>query len=132
MQLPVQDAIAGRWQVWDYQKKRLRTPVAADANGNMTAELPQVPDNELWFVDRIRTSSNSVKRTQVYLYENDTTSIENIVDGSFSGNFDVADNSSPILLEGGIRLVFQWVGAQVGSLGFARVQWTILRPTQVT
>lgn len=131
MQLPVQAAVAGKWQLWDYQVKRLRTPVVAGADGKMAVELQQVPDNELWLVDRIRVSSTSVIKSQVYLYENDATSLENVIDGSLSGNFDVADNASPILLVGGIRLVFQWEGAEAGSLGFARVQWTILRPVAV-
>jgi hypothetical protein len=50
-----------------------------------------------------------------------------VIDGSYSGEFDVADNASPILLLPTTILVAQWVGAAAGSIGRMRAQITIMR-----
>jgi hypothetical protein len=131
VQLPTQAPLAGKWQLWDYRVKRLRTPVA-DSNGQMLVSLDQVPSDELWLVDRMRVSSDSVRRPEVTLYENDTEP-NSVIDWTPAGRLDIADNSAPILLPAGTVLVIEWTGATpLSAVGYARVQWTILRPNQVT
>lgn len=124
MQLPQQGAVASQWAVWDYTIKTVHSPPAA--GGFALLSLPAVPDNELWFVDRARISSNSTTPTFLYLYDS-IVDDDHVIDGSYSGEFDVADNASPILLLPTTTLIARWVGASAGAIGRARVQMTIMR-----
>ena len=124
MYLPQQSAVASKWAVWDYAIKTVYSPAAS--GGAAQLSLPTVPDNELWFVDRARISTNSTSATFLYLYDS-IVDDDHAIDGSYSGEFDVADNASPILLLPTTTLIARWVGASAGSIGRMRAQLTIMR-----
>lgn len=127
MLLPTADPAVSRWNVWDYVKKTAQSPTPA-AGGSCLAQLPVVPDGELWFVDRLRVLCNSTSNTLAYVYSGtidaDSTTVE---DGTLTGNFDVADNASGLLLVTGEQLTVQWTGASNGAIGRLRAQLTIMK-----
>lgn len=127
MLLPTDSSVIGRWYLWDYQERVIQTQPAA-ANGVMLATFPQVPSNELWFLTRALVQSTSALRTECRLYDSTVTPL-NQLEGTLSGNFDVADMSSPLQLSATTQLLFNWTGATPGAVAIARAQWTVLRQT---
>lgn len=124
MQLPQQSAPAN-WAVWDYDKRPARSATGA-AGGTCQAQLPAVPDNELWFVDRLVVECDSTTSTVAKVYSS-TIDSDGIEDGTLTGNFDVADNAAPILLKPTEQLTVVWTGASNGAIGKFRAQVTIMR-----
>lgn len=125
MYLPVQTSAATRWHVWDYVTREVRSSLPA-AGGICSALLPAVPDNELWFLDRLLVQCDSASATVAYVYL-DQAADENVIDGTFSGNFDVADYAAPHAIERTRQLLVQWQGAAVGAVGRFRAQYTVMR-----
>lgn len=124
MYLPTQDAPAN-WSVWDYDKRSARSTTGA-AGGSCSAQLPAVPDNELWFVDRLRVLCSSSASTVAKVYSS-TLDDDGLEDGTLTGNFDVADYAAPLLLKPTEQLTLVWSGADNGSIGRFRAQITIMR-----
>lgn len=122
MQLPV--AFGPSWSLHEFRSDFLTTKPAA--GGRARVELRQVPQDERWLVDRVVVLCDSTTPTVAFLYLNDTED-RGVLDGTRVGNFDVADMSQPILLEGGTRLIVQWTGASNGAIGSARLQLRILK-----
>ncbi|KAB2809305.1 hypothetical protein F9L07_19895 [Pimelobacter simplex] len=122
MQLPV--AFGPSWFLHEFRSDFLTTAPAA--GGLATAELRQVPQDERWLLDRVVVQCTSTTQTVAFLYLNETED-RGVLDGTRVGNFDVADQSQPILLEGGARLIVQWRGASNGAIGHARLQLRILK-----
>lgn len=127
MLLPQQTAVASRWQVWDYTKRIVRSNVPAGAAGTCFAQLPPVPTDELWFLDRYRVMSNSTTPTVAYLYSGTPDVDDNVEDGTLTGNFDVADNASPLALLPTEQLTVTWTGASLGTIGRFRTQITVMK-----
>lgn len=123
MQVPI--AIAPGWNLHDFRQPVLTTP-AAGGTGLATTELPQVPQDERWLLDRVVVQCTSSTPTAAFLYVNEAED-RACLDGTRVGNFDVADNAQPIVLEGGTRLLIQWKGASIGARGTARLQLRILK-----
>ena len=113
------------WSVWDYDKRSARSATGA-AGGTCLAQLPAVPDNELWFVDRLRVSCDSTTETVGEVYTS-TLDADGLEDGTLTGNFDVADNAAPILVKPTEQLTIVWTGATDGAIGRFRAQITIMR-----
>jgi hypothetical protein len=126
MLLPTADPAVSRWNLWDYVKKRAQSPTPA-AGGTCLAQLPVVPDGELWFVNRLVVLCNSTSNTIAYVYANGQLADDFVEDGTLTGNFDVADNASPLLLLTGEQLTVQWNGASNGAIGRLRAQITIMK-----
>lgn len=110
--------------VWDYGRKRLMATAGAD--GVALISVPPVPDNELWFVDRMVAQCKSSTKTEALIYAGDVTDA-NIIDGSRSGNLDFADLATPHLIPGTVQMQAQWTGASVGAVARLYVQYTVLR-----
>ncbi|NUP79746.1 MAG: hypothetical protein HOV96_19595 [Nonomuraea sp.] len=125
MLLPTPNPAVSRWNVWDYVKKTASSLPAV--NGSCLAALPPVPDGELWFVDRLRVMCNSTSNTIAYVYANGSLADDFVEDGTLTGNFDVADNASPLLLLTGEPLTIQWTGASAGAVARLRAQITVMR-----
>jgi hypothetical protein len=120
-----QSTAPASWAVWDYDKRSARSTKGA-TGGSCTAQLPAVPDNELWFVDRLRVSCTSTASTVAKVYSS-TLDDDGIEDGTLTGNFDVADNAAPILLKPTEQLTVVWTGATDGAIGRFRAQITVMR-----
>lgn len=124
MYLP-QSTAPANWSVWDYDKRSARSTTGA-TGGSCLAQLPAVPENELWFVDRLRVSCDSSTATVAQVYSS-TLDVDGIEDGTLTGNFDVADNAAPIMLKPTEQLTVVWTGASNGAVGRFRAQITIMR-----
>lgn len=115
MQLPHQVAQVGRLD------KTAVSPPAAAGSGTMTATFEVVGEGRLWLVDRVVVTSTSTTTTAAYLFTDQATAAQ-YLDGSNSGNFDVADNSSPLHIDQTRTLIVVWTGASDGAVGTCRVQ----------
>jgi hypothetical protein len=93
----------------------------ADASGVLEWLSSVVPAGQQWEVERISISTTSGAPTTAFVYVGDPVP-RNLVDGSSSGNLDVADETQPIVVPGGQRLRIRWTGASLGAVGSARVQ----------
>lgn len=127
MYLPTQTPAASKWSVWDYQDRSKTTPAAA-ADGLCRVEFDQVPDNELWLIDRIVISNDSTFETVFSLYKQ-AVADGNRLDGTDIGNLNVADESAPIVVQPNTLLIALWTGASTGARGMISIQYTIMRPT---
>jgi len=125
MFVPVQQLDASSWALADYAQAAAAADVDA---GTITVTFEQVPDGELWLVDRIVVSCTSTTATRALVYDGDPSDPRRIWDGTQSGNFDAADNASPIQLPAGSQLVVVWSDEpDPGSRGTAFAQWAIMR-----
>ncbi len=127
MQLPTHGYSASEWRLHDFQQRAVTTEPAAAA-GVCRCELPPVPQDELWLIDRMVVSTDSTTDTIAYVYL-DAIDPVRAIDGTWWGNFDVADLASAIQLPGGTVVLCEWTGASLGAVGTLRAQWQILRRT---
>lgn len=125
MLLPTASPAVSKWTLWDYVKKSASSPTVA-VNGVCVAQLAAVPDNELWFVDRLRVSCDSTAPTVALVYSGQIDD-DYVEDGTLTGNFDVADYASPLALLPTEQLTVQWTGATGGAAGRLRAQITVMR-----
>lgn len=127
MLLPVSSPAAAAWSVWDYSEKIATTDVPGDGSASVPAVIGEVPQGDLWLVDRIVVSTSpDDELTTARLYV-DYVDQGHLIDGTRSGGFDVADNASPMQLREGTSLLCVWQDAQNPALATIRVQLTILR-----
>lgn len=112
-------------QVIDYRVSAL-TSRPVDATGIVTLTFPQVVDGQLWRVERITVTSTSLVPTSAVVYAGDVTT-GNVVDGTDSGNLDISDELSPILVDSTLALTIQWSGVSLGKVCTARIQYQIVQ-----
>lgn len=113
-----------RWKLHDY--KQVSRSAQAAADGTLRVVMPQQPQDELWLITRmvVWSDASGITSARVYLNSEDPTSL---VDGTRAGNFDVADQASPIQMPGGSTLICVWEGADPGATGALLVQATVLK-----
>ena len=124
MNLPQSSGSATQWALLEFRQKRASSTPAAD--GTCQLDFGQVEPDELWLVQRVVVSNTSSTPTICYLYETEVSD-GRVLDGTRVGNFNVADNNSPIQVQGGETLVVRWLGASAGAVGTARVQLMVLK-----
>jgi hypothetical protein len=125
MYLPAQLGPASTWSVNDFGEKWVQTPGAA--GGTASVKVATVPQDELWLVDWVRVSATPAVSTQdvrAYLCH-DTEDFD--VMGTSSGQYDVADQNSPIHCRGGVDILLVWKDMPNGAIGRGYVQWTVMR-----
>jgi hypothetical protein len=110
--------------VLDYKSAALDSIAGAD--GVILVEFPPVDAGTLWLVERITVMCDSSTPTQAVAYAG-SPAARNFVDGTSRGNFDTADQASPILIDSNVVLTLQWTGASAGARGTARVQYQLVR-----
>ena len=111
--------------VVDYRREAKRT-TPADGTGVMLVTFDPVPAGLLWLVQRVTVTTTSTTQTQAGVYAGDPTPA-NLVDGTNSGNLDVADQASPILVDSSVSLNVQWTGASAGAVGTVTVQYQLVQ-----
>jgi hypothetical protein len=104
----------------DRYSRQVTTP-AATASGVITASFPPVAAGRLWLVERFVVVCTSSTATVATFYA-DAVSILTIVEGTASGNFDIADENSPLVVDPLSTLIVQWQGAALGAVGTCRAQ----------
>lgn len=112
------------WALVDFQIVQRTTDPAA--GGTATLTLPQLAFDELWLVDHAVVSCTSQTSTTVRWYA-DTVDPARLLDGSDTGNFDVADWPAGLQLAPGSCLVSVWSGADDGAVGVLTLQARVLR-----
>jgi hypothetical protein len=126
MFLPAQLGPASTWSVSDFGRKWVYTaPAGADGTARIT--VATVPQDELWLIDFVRVSAAPVPDLQdvrAYLCH-DTEDWD--VMGTATGQYDVADQNSPIQAPGGTNLLLVWKDLPAGAVGRGYVQWTVMR-----
>jgi hypothetical protein len=123
--LPAQLGPASTWSVADFGRKWVNTPAAAGGTAKVT--VATVPQDELWLIDFVRVSAAPVPSTQdvrAYLCH-DTEDFD--VMGTATGEYDVADQNSPIQCPGGTDVLLVWKDMPDGAKGRGYVQWTVMR-----
>lgn len=124
MWLPTSTAPGAQWQLYDFKQVTLTSEPAAE--GRALVQHGPVPQDELWLIDRMVVSSDSITDTSAGVYV-DTVDPGRAIDGTTVGNFDVADLAAPIQLAGGVALVCAWDNAAAGAVGTLRLQYQVLR-----
>lgn len=110
--------------VVDYRTVSASTPAAA--GGTCSVTLEPVPAGMFWLVERITVLCTSTTPTTAYVYEGDPAP-GNFRDGTSRGNLDVADESSPILVDSTRYLTVEWTGASAGAVGTVTVQYQLVK-----
>jgi hypothetical protein len=110
--------------VVDYRTVAASTPAAA--GGTCSVTLDPVPAGYFWLVERITVLNTSSTATTAYVYEGDPAP-GNFRDGTSRGNLDVADESSPILVDSTRYLTVLWTGASNGAVGTVTVQYQLVK-----
>lgn len=123
--LPEPSNPSDQWSLSDYRQTPA-TSAPAPASGVASVIFGPVPDNELWLLDRISVSCTSAAVTVCTLYL-DLVDPQHALDYTPSGNYDIADEASPIQIPSSSSLIVQWTGASLGAVGSARTQMRILR-----
>jgi hypothetical protein len=89
-------------------------------------EFDPVDSGSLWLVERITVLCDSSTDTQAVAYAG-SPAARNFVDGTSRGNFDTADEASPILVDSNVVFTVQWTGASAGARGTARIQYQLVQ-----
>lgn len=123
--LPVpQPTAAAGWQVYAYRTVSSQTQPAA--GGVATLTLPQLDSGVQWLIDHAVVQSTSTSYTKLRLYDSQVSPLA-LLDGSDSGNFDVADWPNGLTVRPGAQLIAQWSNAHDGSVGTIALQVRELR-----
>ena len=125
MRLPAQLGPASAWSIADFGRKWVQTPAAT--GGTASVRVATVPQDELWLIDWVRVSATPDLTTQdvrAYVCQNTE---EFDVMGTSSGHYYVADQNSPLQMEGGTDVLLVWKDMPDGAIGRGYVQWTVMR-----
>jgi hypothetical protein len=121
---PAPTAGAAGWALSDWRELQLSTAAADD--GRATLELPQVPSDEVWLIDRAVAACDSAAPTQLRLSIGAVHALA-LRDGTSRGNFDVTEYPQGLLVRPSTQLLAQWTGAADGAVGVLTVQLRVFR-----
>lgn len=125
MFLPAQLGPASTWALADFGRKWVTS--AAATGGTAQAVVATVPQDELWLVDWVRVSASPIPAsTDVRSYLCHDTADWDVM-GTSTGQYDVADQNSPIQCPGGTQILLIWKDMPNGATGRGYVQWTVMR-----
>lgn len=117
--LPTSTSAAASWQLVDFLNVQLRSAPAA--GGQAVLDVGQLDPDEMWLLDHMVVSCDSTARTTLRLYES-VVDPQRILDGSSTGNFDVADWPAGLQVRPSTSLIAVWVGASTGARGVIALQ----------
>jgi hypothetical protein len=117
--LPSSIPSAAGWQLVDWIERTVTTPPAS--GGVATVQLEQLETDSMWLLDHMVAQSTSATPTRMRLYA-DAVLPGALLDGSNSGNFDVADWPAGLLVRPSVALVAQWTGCSDGAVGLLTLQ----------
>lgn len=99
----------------------LHADATADSTGTAVAAWDAVQLAYMWLVTGITVRSNSAADTRSYVWAG-----PRLMDGSDSGNFDISDRSSPILVAAGEQFQVVWTGATPGAVCTIDAQYELV------
>lgn len=123
--LPGQLPPAGRWHVSDFATHRW-VSTAHTGQGPLVIEGPQLDQDEMWLIDHAVASCDSPDPTELRWYES-SLDPRWLLDGSSTGNFDVADWPNGLQLQPSRSLLVAWDGASAGAVGVVTLQVRVMR-----
>jgi hypothetical protein len=124
-QAPDSPQTPGGYSVLDWTTQaQASTPAGAD--GLCTVTFGPAPAGELWLADRYTVECTSSSSSDCFVYVGLDIRPANLRDATGSGNLDIADNNSPLLVPGTLSLFFQWRSASLGAIATASVQYRVL------
>jgi hypothetical protein len=106
----------------DYVGDTKSAPAAA--NGTTSLQWDAVPVGYLWRVEIISVRATSSTAPQVVV-----TAGARVMANTYAGNYDIADQCSPILVQGGEQLGFSWYGIDAGQTPTVDIQYAVLKRT---
>lgn len=106
----------------DYRRAAQTSDPAAGGLASVEFDGPET--GLLWLIERITVHSSSTSATTCSVYAGQPAPA-NLADRSWSGNNDIADETSPILLESSQPLVLVWEGASAGARCTASIQYRV-------
>ena len=121
--VPLGGTAAG-WKLVDFREVRARSAPAT--GGLAVVELPQLDPDELWLIDHAVVSCTSTTPTAARWYESAVSDLA-LLDGTATGNFDVADWPAGLQLAPSQSLVVAWTGASDGARGVVAIQARVMR-----
>lgn len=124
LNLPVEAPAAAGWGLADFLNLHVQTNPATE--GRATLDAGQLDPDELWLIDHMVASCTSASRTTLRLYWSAPDPLR-ILDGTASGNFNVADWPAGLQLHPSTSLVAVWEGADDGAVGTLALQGRIMR-----
>lgn len=108
--------------VVDYDAQVFTTLAATGGICSITTDA--VDPGYYWLIERMSSQCTSTSPTILTVYAGNR-----MMDGSSSGNFDFADEQSPILLKSTEQLTATWTGCSAGAVGTLAVQWQLVART---
>jgi len=123
--LPTSIASVSQWTFTDWRDIKA-TSAGADPFGVATITLDPVPDGEQWLLDRAVIQCTGALNGHMRMYANSFTALE-LLDGTDTGRFDVAEWPSGLLVRTAAALVIQWTGCDAGAVGRFRAQARVFR-----
>jgi hypothetical protein len=123
--VPVGGTATG-WQLVDYATPQ--ASAVADANGRAAITFDQLDPNQLWLIDHAVVNCPAGDRLppQLRLYAGSETP-SRLLDGSSTGDFDVADWPNGLQLSPSTSLLVVWSGAVPGATATIALQVRVLR-----
>jgi hypothetical protein len=111
---------------WLDIKRVIQEGTTGEPAGQVSAQV-QVPVDQWWEIERMTIRTNSVAGSTFFVYTGSSNpQDEDLVDGSSSGNLDVADNNSPARAFPGQIVTFRWTGLTAGSVAKVHANGKIL------
>lgn len=117
--LPVSLPSARAWQLADFATARAVSEPAT--GGQARVLLEQLDSDELWLIDHAVIACSSSAATTLRLFEDIATDL-NLLDGSASGNFDVADWPAGLQVQPSRALLAVWSDASDGAVATITLQ----------
>jgi hypothetical protein len=100
----------------------LSTSAQATAGPDGVATATVGPERDrAWLIDRITVSGTSSAASQLRLYRGDSDP-RRLLDSTYSGNQATSELPTPIRLEPGEYLTFQWTGCTPGAVQTASLE----------
>lgn len=110
-------------RVLDYRREAASSEPAAGGTARVSFDGPD--SSRLWLVERIAISCTSSTATSARVYAGDVGPLF-LVDSTESGNADIADETSPVLVESTRPLIIVWSGVQDGATATATIQYQLV------
>lgn len=98
-------------------------------SGSVTVEYKAPAAGFAYLIDRISVYSNSSTTTACTIYCGNA-SPENVVDYTPAGNYDIADENSPIYIPAGSKVSVVWTGVSSTADCYVRLQYRIVTETK--
>lgn len=97
----------------------------ADASGICEIRFGPVTVGHAWMLQRAVVQSDSALESELFIYADNAQNLQQR-EHTFSGNGDVADEFSPLKFDGGIHLLFRWIGCTPGANCWAWIQYEVV------